>query len=421
MKRLGDGSPLPKTPRRKLDPQARTWLIALAGVAATGLALVPLVAGNARGANAVYITARSEAAVFDTPAPYALTVATPTPTPAGNTPTPTNAIQISEYLQLQLDDDYPTVEHLQTRLMDLGYLDSDEPTTVYGTATAAAVALFQRTLAQEQTGVADIELQEHLFSGDAVAYETRLGDSGSDIEGMQSRLHELGYYDGKINGYFGVATEAALTAFQAKNETTADAVFHVSDRELLYSPDARPKIDPTPSPTPKPKPSAQATRKPTKTNAPTQSSDTSSSSGTPSFDTSTPSFNASYSPDGIVSVATAMLGKPYVLSEESPSKGFDCSGLVYYCLRTCGVSTGRYNSTGFSNVSGWGYVGSTGELVKGDLVFFNSPSSSSVNHTGIYIGGGRFIHASSSKGTVLTSSIGTNYWTTYFVNGRRVF
>ena len=54
-------------------------------------------------------------------------------------------------------------------------------------------------------------------------------------------------------------------------------------------------------------------------------------------------------------------------------------------------------------------------------MFFNSPSSSNVNHAGIYIGGGRFVHASSSKGQVLISSIGTNYWTTYFVNGRRVF
>ena len=116
-----------------------------------------------------------------------------------------------------------------------------------------------------------------------------------------------------------------------------------------------------------------------------------------------------------------MLGKPYVLSEESPSKGFDCSGLVYYCLRTCGVSTGRYNAAGFSNVGGWTYIGSIGELAAGDLVFFNSPTSANVNHAGIYVGGGRFVHASSSKGTVLTSSIGTNYWTTYFINGRRVF
>ena len=68
------------------------------------------------------------------------------------------------------------MQNLQTRLMDLGYLDSDEPTTVYGAATAAAVSLFQRTLQYDMNGVADSELQECLFSDQAAAYEYKLGD-----------------------------------------------------------------------------------------------------------------------------------------------------------------------------------------------------------------------------------------------------
>jgi len=72
-------------------------------------------------------------------------------------------------------------------------------------------------------------------------------------------------------------------------------------------------------------------------------------------------------------------------------------------------------------VSSWQNVSSISDLVKGDLLFFCDDSSSRVSHTGIYIGGGQFIHASSSKGKVVQSSISTSYWTRNFVNGRRVF
>ena len=116
-----------------------------------------------------------------------------------------------------------------------------------------------------------------------------------------------------------------------------------------------------------------------------------------------------------------MLGKPYSWSDESPSKGFDCSGLVYFCLRTCGVSTSRYSASGFSSVSKWTEITSIGDLQKGDLLFFKNDTSTRVSHTGIYAGGGKFIHASSSAGKVITSYISTSYWTRNFVNARRVF
>jgi cell wall-associated NlpC family hydrolase len=332
---------------------------------------------------------------------------------------------VSQFTLLQENDNYPTVSQLQDRLMELGYLDSDEPTTVFNAATTVAVKLFQRTIDEPTDGIATGKLQEQLFSADATPYEIKLGDSGTDVESMQSRLNELGYYEAKINGYFGVATEEALRAFQTKNKLNADGVFSVDDRDLLYSPEARPKIDPTPTPSPKPTP--KPTKKPTTTSKPA-----STSSGSGSTTTSAPaataapvteniSYSASYSADGLISVASAMLGIPYAWSEESPSKGFDCSGLVYFCLRTCGVSTSRYSASGFSSVSRWTEVTSISDLQRGDLVFFKNDTSTRVSHTGIFIGGGKFIHASSSSGKVITSSITTAYWTRNFVNGRRVF
>lgn len=413
---------------------ARTVILVTVSVLVVCFLVIPLLLSGTSGANAVYVSASAQRVALPDATPTPLVFASEgeseslSPDPAA-LPEATDAVQVSQYAPLQENDDYPAVQNLQVRLMELGYLDSDEPSTLYNAATTVAVSLFQRTLDYDMNGVADSELQEHLFSNEATPYELKLGDSGTDVESLQSRLTELGYYDGKNSGFFGVATEDALAAFQTKNGLDVTSVFKVGDRDVLYSPSAKPKIDPTPTPAPKAtkKPSSGTKKTPVPASSSGNSSGSSSSSGSASSSTesasaaSEVSYSASYSASGIISVAQAMLGKPYSWSDESPSKGFDCSGLVYFCLRTCGVSTSRYSASGFSNVSGWGYVGSTGELQAGDLVFFKSDSSSSVNHTGIFIGGGRFIHASSSAGKVLTSSIGTDYWTRNFINGRRVF
>lgn len=422
-------------PNKHIFPSsARTWILTIAGGCVIAFLILPLAINYFSGANAVAQTAdRIVREATPTPIPFNADVLAPsacavdTPNPS---PEETTGAMVSQFTLLQENDDYPTVSQLQNRLMELGYLDSDEPTTVYNAATTVAVSLFQRTISAPMDGIATGELQEHLFSADAKSYEIKLGDSGTDVESMQSRLNELGYYSDKINGYFGVATEEALRAFQVKNKIAQDSVFNVEDRDLLYSPDARPKIDPTPTPSPKPTP--KPTKKPTTTAKPTSTSSGSTSTNSGTMNTQAPviteapvtediSYTASYSPDGLISVASAMLGKPYSWSEESPSRGFDCSGLVYFCLRTCGVSVSRYSASGFSSVSKWAEITSISDLQKGDLVFFKNDTSDRVSHTGIYAGGGKFIHASSSAGKVITSSISTAYWTRNFVNGRRVF
>jgi len=426
--------PSGKPNKHIFPPSARTWILTIAGGCVIAFLILPLAINYFSGANAVALTAdRIVREATPTPIPFNADVLAPTACLV-NTPQPvpeaTTGVMVSQFTLLKENDDYPTVSQLQNRLMELGYLDSDEPTTVYNAATTVAVSLFQRTISAPMDGVATGELQEHLFSTEAKPYEIKLGDSGTDVESMQSRLNELGYYTEKINGYFGVATEEALRAFQVKNKITDDSVFNVEDRDLLYSPEARPKIDPTPTPSPKPTP--KPTKKPTTTKRPTTTSsgttptDSGSTITEPPAATAAPvtedvSYSASYSPDGLISVASAMLGKPYSWSEESPSRGFDCSGLVYFCLRTCGVSVSRYSASGFSSVSKWAEITSPGDLQKGDLVFFKNDSSDRVSHTGIYAGGGKFIHASSSSGKVITSSISTDYWTRNFVNGRRVF
>ena len=445
--------PAGKKQKRLFPSSARTWILTIAGGCVIAFILIPLAVNHYSGANAVALVAQQEVReITPSPIPFSADVLAPescvscTPEPTAEQ---TDNVQVSQFNILQENDNYPTVSKLQTRLMELGYLDSDEPSTVFNKATTVAVSLFQRTVNERMDGVATSELQERLFSAEAKPYEIKLGDSGTDVESMQSRLNELGYYEGKVNGYFGVATEDSLESFQKKNKLDVDSVFNVSDRDLLYSPEARPKIDPTPTPKPNPEANAEtdqearpllphrlARQVPPAPPAPRGSSGGSSSSGgsdsnsdnnsgsdssSDSSSGSDVSYSASHSADGLVSVATAMIGKPYSWSEESPSKGFDCSGLVYFSLRTCGVSTSRYSASGFSSVSKWTEVTSTGDLQKGDLIFFKNDTSSNVSHTGIYMGGGKFVHASSSSGKVITSSISTSYWTRNFVNGRRVF
>lgn len=131
------------------------------------------------------------------------------------------------------------VIEVQERLMELQYMDYDEPTDFYGEATTAAVSVFQRRNEIDVTGALDREGYELLMSPNARQYMACSGDEGTDVSEIQSRLHELDYM-GAITGYFGEDTEAAVKAFQEKNGLTVDGKVGIQTKEMLYSPDAKP-------------------------------------------------------------------------------------------------------------------------------------------------------------------------------------
>jgi len=368
-----------------------------------------------------------------TPAPSA-----PAPTPAP-TPVPPMEISLAEYPALAPESDSDAVAVLQKRLMELGYFDFDEITTYYGTVTESAVMLFQRAQELPQTGIADSETLRLLYSTDAQQYHMKAGDKGSDVRSMQRRLTELGYYEDKDNGYFGVATQNAVLRFQKRNKLPETGEVDIDARNLLYSPDARYLVDPTPTPKPtqKPTPKPSATGKPSATKKPSGTSKPNyeipvitpeiwptpapQTTAAPSVTSAPPIAVGSYetSVAGLIQAAKAQLGKPYVWSEEGPDS-FDCSGLVYYCLRLSGVSVSRYNSVGFSQVSSWQPIAALSECRAGDILFYKSDTNAAINHTGIYLGGGQFLHASSSAGKVMISAT-SGYYERNFVIARRVF
>ena len=278
------------------------------------------------------------------------------------------------------------IEKLQQALKELEYYDYSSITGYYGPVTTTAVKRFQRTNGLSEDGIAGPQTLGLLYSGNAKYFSLYPGDRGADVETLQVRLKQLGYYTySEITGYFGTITKSALKEFQRQNGLAADGIAGKNTRAVLYSDDAK---------------AYDASQQSDESSDDTQ--DTQQLSET----------------EKMLAFATEQLGKKYVYSTEGPST-FDCSGFVYYVLKYMGVSTSRYSASGFSNVSGWEQVGFD-SLKPGDLLFFKSDSSSSISHTGIYLGGGTFIHASSSCGCVKISEL-EGYYERNFVLARRVF
>ena len=121
------------------------------------------------------------------------------------------------------------VKELQTKLKKLGYYDAYVDGD-YGDTTAAAVKAFQKKYNLTADGIAGKETLKKLDS----VYENansakdddslRMGDSGSAVKDLQTKLKKLGYYSGTVDSTFGSGTYAAVRAFQQKNGLTADGV-----------------------------------------------------------------------------------------------------------------------------------------------------------------------------------------------------
>lgn len=118
---------------------------------------------------------------------------------------------------------------------------------------------------------------------------------------------------------------------------------------------------------------------------------------------------------GVLSKAMTLLGTPYRWGGESPDGGFDCSGLVGYVYRSVlGMELPRVSR----QMATSGEAVERTALVPGDLVFFGRRGR--VNHVGIYVGEGRFLHAPSRGKDVRVDSLATGYWSGRYLQGRRV-
>lgn len=122
--------------------------------------------------------------------------------------------------------------------------------------------------------------------------------------------------------------------------------------------------------------------------------------------------------DELVTFAKQYLGKPYAWGKTGPNS-FDCSGFVGFVYRNVYSKDLGHSSTAMGNM---GTAVDRANLAVGDLVLFGTGGSKRINHVGIYIGSGNFIHASSSRanGGVTISPINTGYYLNAFKAARRI-
>ena len=130
---------------------------------------------------------------------------------------------------LRMGDSGSAVKDLQTKLKKLGYYSGTVDST-FGSGTYAAVRAFQKKYNLTADGVAGSETLKKLDSAyknadsDKDDDSLRMGDSGSAVKDLQTKLKKLGYYSGTVDSTFGSGTYAAVRAFQKKYNLTADGV-----------------------------------------------------------------------------------------------------------------------------------------------------------------------------------------------------
>lgn len=357
------------------------------------------------------LTELTEVMVTPTPSPSETLAPSPEPTPSASPST-------TAYATITPGTNDPFVAVIQQRLMDLQYMDQDDPTTLYGPVTKQAMEYFQRKNGLPQDGIAGEQAQTVLFSANAKPYTVSEGDSGPDVQSIQDRLVELGY-SVDHTGYFGTDTAKAVKYFQRMNGLSADGNIGSNTREMLYSSKAEPSAEYTKAKEEaekKAKEEEKASASPSKGSSPSSApapSAPASSSPKPSASPSAP--NTSTKVEAFISAALAQLGRTYVLGGKGPDV-FDCSGLVYFALKASDNGIPYMTSYGWTDAGQYARIDSMKDLKRGDVVC-------ETGHVGIYLGDGKIVNASSSNGKVIISEnvFNSSYWTGKFICGRRIF
>jgi cell wall-associated NlpC family hydrolase len=121
--------------------------------------------------------------------------------------------------------------------------------------------------------------------------------------------------------------------------------------------------------------------------------------------------------EAIAKQALALVGSRYAWGGSSPRTGFDCSGLIAYVMGQFGIHPGRTAAA----QAGAGVSVTGGSLQPGDIVVFANTYAGGYSHTGIYVGGGRFVHAEDYGTGVVVSSVFGGYWGRHYAGARRAW
>lgn len=117
----------------------------------------------------------------------------------------------------------------------------------------------------------------------------------------------------------------------------------------------------------------------------------------------------------ITGLALKYLGCKYRYGGASP-RGFDCSGFTMFIYSQFGWKL-PHNAAAQMKL---GTAVDKAALLPGDLVFFKTMNSHKINHVGIYLGNGEFIHAASGAGAIKISTMNRGYYYYKFYCARRL-
>lgn len=189
-----------------------------------------------------------------------------------------------------------------------------------------------------------------------------------DVTELQEVLQRKGYFNSSHrNPYFGKSTKRAVINFQKKHGLRADGIVGTNTYKAL------------------------GITKKASSQVKTASTNTSSN---------------------LVRVAKKYKGVPYVWGGSTP-KGFDCSGYLNYVFsKGAGINLPRTVADIYKQGK------KVSSLQAGDIVFFQTYKKGA-SHAGVYLGGNKFIHSSSSSG-VTVSSMNNSYWSKRYLGAKRM-
>ena len=194
-----------------------------------------------------------------------------------NIPAPTPQPGAEKYTELKNGSEGEAVTALQSALAELGYLEEEDVDGKFGSKTEDALKVFQKRNGFTQDGIASQDLQLKLYEDtpkDTRGYRQyvrtvppvagaviREKSKGEPVTKLQTRLKELGYYEGEITGVCDENTVAAIKLFEGKHGLVADGEMNAADQQVLYGATAMAaSVIVTPSPTPTPKPPTKTLR-----------------------------------------------------------------------------------------------------------------------------------------------------------------